>query len=127
MTGFYVAVAALVLVALWGFASGAVKAVQARDRRPGHRPGWLYFVTAPAQDNAPVKIGITERDPSHDRLPELRTMSPFPLKVIAKFPVTDRYIAEASVHEELSDYRLHGEWFDRDAALMYIDHLKGAV
>jgi hypothetical protein len=39
--------------------------------------------------------------------------------------VRDRIQAERALHDELADHRIHHEWFDRDAALSLIDHLKG--
>lgn len=96
--------------------------VQAVYARSGDQSGWVYFATGA---EGPVKIGCTERQPCHDRLPELRTMSPIPLRIIYKVAVPDRYAAEAKMHDDLAAYRQHGEWFDRDATLYYIDHLKG--
>lgn len=96
-----------------------------RGHKSGQSEGWVYFVTAPGNDEAPVKIGYTHRDPTADRLPELRTMSPFPLRIIFKFKAPDVRIAEKAVHRQLDAHRLHGEWFDRDATLAFIDHLKG--
>lgn len=87
--------------------------------------GWIYFMTAPARTDAPIKVGMTRRDPTEDRMPEIRTMSPFPLRVIYKVFVDDRYEAERAVHAELAQYRQQGEWFDREATLALISHLKG--
>jgi hypothetical protein len=87
------------------------------------RSGWVYFLSGP---NTAIKVGYTQRDPTVDRLPEIRTISPVPLRIIFKFRAPDVKAAEAAVHEQLKDHRLHGEWFDRDAALAYIDYLKGS-
>jgi hypothetical protein len=83
--------------------------------------GWIYFI---AGEGGPVKIGMSSHEPTSQRLPELRTMSPIPLKVVFKAPVDDRYKAERALHAELAPYRERGEWFDRDAALAYADHLR---
>jgi hypothetical protein len=91
------------------------------------RRGWLYFVTPQGIEDAPIKIGMCHRDPTEERLPELRTMSPYPLRILYKLPVSDRYEYEAKVHHILAEHRRHGEWFDRDATLAFIDHLKGAA
>lgn len=89
--------------------------------------GWVYFVTGGTDEmDTPIKIGMTHRDPAEDRLPEIRTMSPFPLRVIYKFRAPNAAEAEAKVHERLRNHRLHGEWFERDATLAFIDYLKGA-
>lgn len=91
---------------------------------PDSRAGWVYFA---AGSEGPIKIGCTHRKPCQERLPELKTMSPIPLRIIYKQPTPDRFGDEARIHEELAAYRQHGEWFDRDATLYYIDHLKGLV
>lgn len=88
--------------------------------------GWVYFI-ASNQEDAPIKIGLTQRDPLKERMPELETMSPFPLHVIHIIRTKNCYQLEREIHDELKQYREHGEWFDRDAVMMYIDHLKGAV
>jgi hypothetical protein len=87
------------------------------------RSGWLYFIAAAA---GPVKVGMSSHEPTAQRLPELQTMSPIPLKLLFKMYVHDRWEAEQRAHDALSEYRTHGEWFERDAALSYMDHLKGA-
>lgn len=88
------------------------------------RSGWVYFLGPPAATEGPIKIGCTSRDPTADRLPEIRTMSPYPLRIVWKFWTPDRFKSERLCHEELAAYRLHGEWFDRDVALALIEHLK---
>lgn len=125
----------LVLISLAVF-GGATRAYL-RERRPVRatvvgepqedRSGWVYFITAAKRHDTPVKVGMSKYEPSAGRLPDLKTMSPFPLRVIHKVKCVDRYATEAAVHEHLKDHRLHGEWFDRDATMMYIAHLKGEV
>jgi len=95
-----------------------------RPRRVVGRSGWLYFISN--GPGTPVKVGLSKHDPSGDRLSALQTMSPTPLRVLFKLQVADRYKAEAMVHEHLDAHRLHGEWFDRDVTLAFIEHLKGA-
>lgn len=98
------------------------------QRATVRKGGWIYFLSTTGQDlDAPIKIGMTHRDPTSDRLPEIRTMSPFPLRIIHKYWTRDPEGEEARIHQELRAFRKHGEWFDRDATLMFIDHLKGAL
>jgi hypothetical protein len=93
-----------------------------------HQGGWIYFLSAVGQDvDSPIKVGMTHRDPTEDRLPEIRTMSPFPLRILYKYWTADPSGEEARIHRELGLFRRHGEWFDRDATLMFIDHQKGLV
>jgi hypothetical protein len=88
------------------------------------RSGWIYFVGEP-EGESPIKVGMSSKEPSLSRFTELTTMSPVPLKIFFKAPVSDRYATEAALHRELGPYRSHGEWFDRDAALAWADHLRG--
>lgn len=54
-----------------------------------------------------VKIGIAQD--AEERLNAIQTTSPFPLSLLGWVP--GRLADEARIHEELSDYRAHGEWF----------------
>lgn len=85
------------------------------------KDGWIYFI---AGEDGPVKVGMSAYEPTRQRLPELSTMSPVPLRVVFKAQVPDRFEVERALHAELAPYREHGEWFDRDAALAYADHLR---
>jgi len=94
-----------------------------RGKRTESKAGWLYFIGG-SQPDSPIKIGMSKNDPTAGRMPELQTLSPFPLKVMYKVEVADRYQAERDVHQHLEEFRLHGEWFERDAVLHFIDYLK---
>lgn len=83
--------------------------------------GWVYFVCG---EDGPVKVGMSSYEPTRQRLPELSTMSPVPLTVYYSARVDDRHVAERALHNELAPYKEHGEWYDRDAALSFADHLK---
>lgn len=89
---------------------------------PEDRSGWVYFVGG---DEGPIKIGMSQYEPTSQRLHELKTMSPIPLKVYYKQWVSDRFTFETRIHHELAESRLHGEWFDRDVALYYASVLRG--
>ena len=92
------------------------------------RSGWIYFIgmkTPPENDDGPIKVGMSARNPGKERLPELRTMSPYPLRIIYKFYTEDRFEYERKIHKILEPQRQHGEWFDRDATLALIDELRG--
>lgn len=85
------------------------------------RSGWIYFVGA---DDTPIKVGMTSHEPTKQRLPELQTMSPKPLSIIWAFWTEDRFVAEEVWHKALDPWRLHGEWFDRDATLATIARVR---
>lgn len=82
----------------------------------------MYFIGG---SQGPIKVGFTRKEPTAERLPELQTLSPYPLRVMHSFRAVNARMAEAEIHDQLARYREHGEWFDREAALSYISHLKG--
>lgn len=79
-----------------------------RPRREG--VGWTYFIGA-RDSSGPIKIGSTAGDPQK-RLKDLQTGSPEKLEVLAAIPGADH---ETRLHGEFAPYRLHGEWFWREA------------
>ena len=81
-----------------------------RERPRSH----LYVIQA--VNGGPVKIGMS-RNPDN-RVEELQPGSPFPLQVIRVYPHQGRY--ERSVHKALSQWRLHGEWFEEDV----VEHIE---
>lgn len=117
------------LVAIVGAAALAVSHVWGK-RLSGsalHVGGWVYFITPTVSDDerpAPIKIGMTRRDPAQDRIPEIFTMSPEPLMLLYSFYADLPEKREAEIHRDLAMFRLHGEWFERYPTLMYIDKLK---
>ena len=116
------AFAMIVIVAL----AGVQVLLTSRRKQPSApqgQEGWVYFVTAPEQDDAPVMVGSTHRDLRKERA-ELEESSPFPLKVVYKFRASNCLRTEEHIHELFKEYRLHGEWFDRDVTMAFIDDLK---
>lgn len=91
-------------------------------------PGWVYFLTTvdggEADPPDPIKIGMTHRDPATNRLPEIETMSPSKLRLIAAIKAEVPSLLERAIHNELKPYRHHGEWYDRDATLAWLDHYR---
>ncbi|MEV6547973.1 GIY-YIG nuclease family protein [Streptomyces sp. NPDC051597] len=67
---------------------------------------WVYLVGSAL--TRPVKIGVAKN--AEARLDELRVGSPVPLHLIWK--TRGGRALEASLHEYLAPYRIHGEWFD---------------
>lgn len=84
------------------------------DRRPkplpkaGPRDGFVYFVGA---DDGPIKIGFSV-DPEA-RLAALQTGSAFRLRILLLLEATSAM--ERDIHESMDPWRVHGEWFERDA------------
>ena len=89
-------------------------------------PGWVYFLSSVGGDEedppAPIKIGMTHRDPATYRLPEIETMSPKPLEILATIKAKQPELLERTIHQELIAFRHHGEWYDRDATLAWLDN-----
>jgi len=73
--------------------------------------GWVYFIEC--GEGGPVKVGWA-RDP-RARRKELQVASPYPLKLVGAKPGTVR--DERSIHYDLSETRLRGEWFKRSDEL----------
>jgi len=70
-----------------------------------------YFIGA---EVGPVKIGYSQC-PSI-RLAQLQRSSPVPLSILAAaYGGKDR---ERAYHFEFAEFRLHNEWFERDAAII---------
>jgi len=67
--------------------------------------GRIYFVQPTT--GGPIKIGFSE-DVAR-RLRDLQAMSPVKLRVISSFAGT--IFDEKRIHEELKQFRAHGEWF----------------
>lgn len=73
--------------------------------------GHIYFIQAVGSDDR-YKIGMTEFGRLEARFKELnRRQSPYPLKLVYKIDVSDRFAAERLLHERFDAYRYHGEWF----------------
>lgn len=90
--------------------------------------GWVYFLGAIGGENedppSPIKVGMTHRNPRVDRLPEIETMSPKPLELIYMFYDEWPKRREHLIHNELAPFRRHGEWFDRDAVMAWVENHK---
>lgn len=70
--------------------------------------GYVYLVKAVGTNRC--KIGRA-RD-VNKRFIDLKTQSPFPLKLIASFYVDDTVDQEKRLHKVASAFRVHGEWFE---------------
>jgi hypothetical protein len=107
---------------------GHRRAIVRSGSNPVRRPGWVYFLSPVdgAEDDppAPIKVGMTHRDPAVYRLPEIETMSPKPLELIGTVATNTPELLERTIHAELAPFRRHGEWFDRDAVLAWLDDYK---
>lgn len=82
--------------------------------------GYVYFIGG--DDTALIKIGYASNVAR--RLRALQTGSPVRLKVLSRFPGSQR--VEKSIHRRFRDYRTHGEWFsfpDLQDALSRIEEL----
>ena len=72
----------------------------------------------------PFKIGISQNISA--RLQQLQCGSPFPLHVIHQVNGIDAKL-ERQLHNKLSQYRLHGEWFDEQALPIVKEIIKEEV
>lgn len=76
-------------------------------------------------ENGPLKVGIS-KDPQR-RLRQLQTASGIELQILALgragLGYTDRQI-EKSIHSQLQDVRMVGEWFDTTLVRVFFETLK---
>jgi T5orf172 domain len=87
------------------------------DRRP--RPKTFVYVLQ-AEGTTPIKVG-TAMD-VRTRMGELQTGNPRPLRLCAV--LLGSYDLEHALHEELSGYRLVGEWFDDSPSIeWFVDRM----
>jgi hypothetical protein len=127
----------LILAVVPAGAAGVGVALAALEHRrpkpftPRPTPGWVYFAAPVVHDaDGPpplVKIGMTRRDPARYRLPELGQISPVELELIHLIETDDPAGLEASLHNMFKEYQHHGEWYDRDAVMSYLDYAEGVA
>jgi hypothetical protein len=77
--------------------------------------GFVYFIASP--ETGRVKIGFTSKSPDQ-RLRSLQTGSPTELRLMCFQPGTKA--DEAHLHDILSPFRLHGEWFEAGDLVVYV-------
>jgi hypothetical protein len=73
-------------------------------------PGYVYFLKS---ENGKVKIGKTAN--IKERMQTLKRQIPLALSLEHYFETRDMKAVERMFHEEFSDNRLEGEWFDLPA------------
>jgi hypothetical protein len=73
------------------------------------RMGTVYFFKA--IDNTKVKIGFTKGG-IKTRLSSIQHACPFELEIFGQIHTSEPKKIEKEIHDELSNYRLNGEWFD---------------
>jgi hypothetical protein len=77
--------------------------------------GFVYFIACPEAGR--VKIGYTGKSPE-SRLRNLQTGSPTQLKLMCWQPGTRQ--DEQHLHDLLSPFRIHGEWFEAEDLVVYV-------
>jgi len=94
------------------------------DEKKTYPPsGWIYFACG---SGTPVLVGSSKEEPSAGNVPELKNAA-VPMRVVYKFRTDNLMAAAERIVGELKPYHVRQGWFDRDATLFYVDHLKGAV
>lgn len=71
---------------------------------------YVYFIKAENTNN--VKIGVA--NDVENRLLSLQTSSPFKLKLKVKIKSESPTLLERTIHYNLRDKQMQGEWFDLD-------------
>ncbi len=75
---------------------------------PKDKPQDVYIIQCP--ETLRIKIGISN-NPDR-RLAQIQTHYPGPLSIVRIITTENARRLEASLHELLHEFRLHGEWFD---------------
>ncbi len=75
---------------------------------PPEREGWVYLIHAVGTNR--YKIGRTQNPVA--RYETLKKQSPYPLQIIDSMWTVDMVTDEAYLHQNLSNTRVHGEWFE---------------
>lgn len=75
------------------------------------QPCMVYFIQV--RGGGPIKIGAT--DHTGRRLKNLKGWCPLPLDIVCE--ISSTYFAEAFLHNMQKPFRIHGEWFNPNAAL----------
>lgn len=89
---------------------------KARDQRPKHKYGWLYFLET---TDGLTKIGITTS--LKTRIPGIQSGLPMESRLVWSFETDYSVKLEAWVHEFFEDKQVRGEWFDlKGIQLAYI-------
>ena len=79
--------------------------------RPKKRKYELYVIQAKCEGN-PIKVGVSECPQA--RMEQFQTGCPFKLEIIGIVKnVNMNY--ETQIHKKLSKFKLHGEWFKKEA------------
>lgn len=68
--------------------------------------GWVYFL-----DDQQGHIKIGKAKVLDQRIYQLKTQFPFPVKLVAAIQTSDRHSLETYLHQKFAEQRLNGEWF----------------
>lgn len=82
--------------------------------------GVVYFIGP--KDTGPVKIGYTANPDAEKRRVQLQTGSAEEYLVLGMIDAGP--VVERAIHELLAPHRVRGEWFEREAALALLSHMK---
>lgn len=117
------ALGAIILGAVASGALGEQKAIEAQEkldwtieldnRRPNE--GYVYFVKADGRNI--FKIGVTKSSP-YKRMAGLQSGCPYKVGLYGYLYYLNRLKWEKRFHKELDRYRLNGEWFEVDEAIV---------
>lgn len=72
--------------------------------------GYVYFLKH--KKMSPIKIGMTNSINLDKRIKNYNTASPYGINLIGFIKTPKPSITERTIHEELNEFRLNGEWFD---------------
>ena len=87
------------------------------------RSGWMYFATISGENEAPVRIRDWPVRPTAALLNE-SGISPYPVQLLHTFRCENVSQVLMSIYYELEPAHIQGWWYERDAALCYLDTIQ---
>lgn len=80
----------------------------------GGRVSVVYFLRA--GEAGPIKIGVSTTAGVQQRIATLQSGNPEPLRLLKMIPGDTK--DEATLHRDLAEYRMSGEWFEPAPAVL---------
>lgn len=72
--------------------------------------GYVYFLKH--NGLSPIKIGMTNSINLNKRIKNYNTAAPYGIDLIGFIKTPKPSIVERTIHEELNEFKLNGEWYD---------------
>ena len=111
---------AVVAFLVWRISANAATAVA---KSVHGNSGWVYFATISGENEAPVHIRDWPTKPTAALLNE-SGISPYPVQLLHTFKCENVTQVLLAIYYELEPAHIQGWWYERDAALCYLDTIQ---